>query len=182
MNQLSIEPAQPKDQTLLFRLLQLYFFDSTHWSDEDLQEDGLYECDEEGLLMFFDSNERNRAYILGVNGNPAGLALVEDVPFEGKRISEFADLFVLPKYRRLGLASAATTQIVINSQNPWLFAIFRQNQEARRYWQTAFKRLPFRSVRAADDPAEDRFHLFVVNEQAIQQTQSTDWRSAPALD
>lgn len=168
MHELSIEPATLDDKTLLFRLLQLYFFDSTHWSDEDLQEDGLYECEEAGLLSYFDSNKGDRAYILRVGGKPAGLALVEEVPFEGKRISEFADIFVLPKYRRLGLASAATTQIVVNSENPWLFAIFRKDQEARRYWQSSFKRLPFRSVRAADDPAEDRFHFFVVNEQAVQ--------------
>ncbi|MDW5418718.1 GNAT family N-acetyltransferase [Iodobacter sp. CM08] len=167
MHQLSIEPAKPEDKTLLFRLLQLYFFDSTQWSEEDLQEDGLYECEEEGLLSYFGSDERSRAYILRVDGKPAGLALIDSVQFEGKQISEFADLFVLPKYRRLGLASAATTQIVINSKNPWLFAIFRKDQEAKRYWQASFKRLPFRSVRAADDPAEDQFHLFVVNEQSV---------------
>jgi predicted acetyltransferase len=166
MHDLSIEPATIEDKALLFRLLQLYFFDSTRWSEEDLLENGLYECEEDGLLNYFDSNEGSKAYILRVNGKPAGFALVENVPFEGKTIPEFADLFVLPKYRRLGLASAATTRIVINSQNPWLFAVFRKDQEARRFWQAAFKRLPFRSVREVADPAGDRFHLFVVNEQA----------------
>lgn len=164
MHELSIERAKPEDKKLLFRLLQLYFFDSAHWSGEDLLEDGLYECEADGLLTYFDLSSEDRAYILRVNGKIAGFALVEAVPFEGKQISEFADLFVLPKYRRLGLASAATTQIVINSENPWLIAIFRKDREAMRYWQASFKRLPFRSVRAADDPEDDRFHCFVVNE------------------
>ena len=164
MHDLSIEPAKPEEKALLFRLLQLYFFDSTRWSGEDVQEDGSYECDEDGLTNYFDSQSGNRAYILRVDGKPAGFALVEAVPFEGKEISEFADLFVLPKYRRLGLASATATQIVINSQSPWLFAIFRSDGEALRYWKSSFKRLPFRSVRAADNAKDDRFHLFVVNE------------------
>jgi predicted acetyltransferase len=168
MNELSIGPASLEDKTLLFRLLQLYFFESTRWSNEDLQEDGLYDCEEEGLLNYFDLNNGDGAYILRVNGKPAGFALVENVLFEGKKLSEFADLFVLPKYRRLGLASAATIQIVINSKHAWLFSIFRKDQEAIRYWHASFKRLPFRSVRAADDPAEDLFHFFVVNEQAAQ--------------
>lgn len=168
MNELSVEPATLKDKTLLFRLLQLYYFDSTRWSGEDLQEDGLYECEEDGLLSYFNTEDQSRAYILRVSGKLAGFALVDDVPFEGKRISEFADLFVLPKYRRLGLASAATTQIVINSENPWLFAVFRKDREAVRYWQASFKRLPFRSVRGADDPADEMFHFFIVNEQALQ--------------
>lgn len=164
MNELSIEPATLKDKTPLFRLLQLYFFDSTRWSDEDLQEDGLYECEEDGLLSYFNEDGGDRAYILRVNGKLAGFVLVEDIPFQGKIISEFADLFVVPKYRRLGLASAATTQIVINSEKPWLFSIFRKDREAMRYWQASFKRLPFRDVRVADDPTDDRFHFFVVNE------------------
>lgn len=164
MPELSVERAKFDDKTLLFRLLQLYFYDSTRWSGEDVQEDGLYECEQDGLLSYFDPDSGNRAYILRVNGKPAGFALVEDVPFEGKHISEFSDLFVLPKYRRLGLASTATTQIVIDSEVPWLFAVFRNDVEAMRYWQASFKRLPFRSVRAADDPTEDRFHFFVVNE------------------
>lgn len=168
MNTLSIESAKLKDKTVLFRLLQLYFFDSTRWSGEDLQESGLYECEEDGLLNYFKESGGDRAYILRVNDKLAGFALVEDIPFEGKRISEFSDLFVLPKYRRLGLASAATTQIVLSTGHPWLFSVFRKDRDAIGYWQASFKRLPFRSVRVADDPAEDMFHFFVVNEQAVQ--------------
>lgn len=167
MHSLSIQPAKSEEKALLFRLLQLYFFDSTRWSGEDLQEDGLYECGEAGLTIYFDSDSGNRAYLLRVDGKPAGFALVETVPFEGREISEFADLFVLPKYRRLGLASAATTRIVINSAEPWLLAIFRSDGEAMRYWKSSFKRLPFRSVRTVDDANDDRFHLFVVNELTV---------------
>ena len=168
MNELSIEPATLQDKTALFRLLQLYFFDATRWSDEDLQQDGLYECEENGLLSYFKEDSEDRAYMLRVNGKLAGFALVEKIPFQGGMISEFADLFVVPKYRRLGLASAATTRIVIESESPWLFSIFRKDRDAMRYWQASFKRLPFRGVRVADDPVDDRFHFFVVNERAVQ--------------
>lgn len=168
MHDLSVEAAKHQDKDLLSRLLQLYFFDSTHWSKEDIQEDGLYECDEESLLNFLDSESSYRAYILRVDGRPAGFALVEDVSFEGTLISEFADLFVLPKSRRLGLASLATRRLVVNSDKAWLIAVFREDAEAMRFWQSAFKKLPFRSVRHANDPTEDRFHLFVVNEDTAQ--------------
>jgi predicted acetyltransferase len=166
MHDLSIEPATIQDEGLLSRLLQLYFFDSTNWSEEDIQEDGTYECDEASLQSYLDAGSHHRAYVLRVDRKPAGFVLVEDVPFEEKLISEFADLFVLPKYRRLGLASAATKRIVIDSHMPWLLAVFRRDTQAMYYWHSAFKRLPFRSVRAADDPLDDRFHLFVVNEHA----------------
>jgi predicted acetyltransferase len=164
MHNLSIELAKPGEKALLSRLLQLYFFDSTPWSGEDIQEDGRYDCNDDNLLSYSDSAGTYRAYILRVDGKPAGFALVEDVEFEGKQISEFADLFVLPKYRRLGLASAATRKLVLDSERTWLFAVFRKDEQALRYWQSSFKRLPFKSVRAAEDQEDDRFHLFVINE------------------
>ena len=164
MHQFSIHVATPAEQGLLFRLLQLYYFDSTRWSGEDLQDDGLYDCEEDGLLRYFQANSGDRAYILRVNGKPAGFVLVDEIEFDGKSISEFADIFVVPKYRGIGLASAATDQIVVASENPWLVAIFRDDKAALRYWQSAFERLRFRSVRPTEDPADDRFQLFIVNE------------------
>lgn len=162
MHDLSIQCATQGDKDLLFRLMQLYYFEATRWSGEDILENGHYECDESGLQPYFDADSTDQAYILRVDGKPAGFALVEEVPHEGARMHEFADLFVLPKYRRIGLGAAATKRIVLDSDRPWLFAIFRKDHEAQRYWRAAFKRLPFRSVRQLAD--EELFHLFVINE------------------
>jgi predicted acetyltransferase len=164
MHDLTIELAKPDEKALLSRLLQLYFFDSTPWSGEDIQEDGRYECNDESLLNYSDSTDSYCAYILRVDGKPAGFALLEDQEFQGKQLTEFADLFVLPKYRRLGVGSAVVTKLVLDSERTWLFAIFRNDLQALRYWQSSFKRLPFRSVRATEDPEDDRFHLFIINE------------------
>ena len=130
MHRFSIDVAQPAERGLLFRLLQLYYFDSTRWSGEDLQDDGLYDCEEDGLLGYFQENSKDRAYILRVGGKPAGFVLVDDIEFDGKQVSEFADIFVVPKYRGIGLAAAATNQIVVASEQPWLVAIFRDAQAA----------------------------------------------------
>ena len=157
-----IERAAAAERPLLFRLMQLYFFDATRWSGEDILEDGLYDCDENGLQSYFDAQGRDAAYILRVDGKPAGFALVEWIPFDGGHIREFADLFVLPTYRRLGLAEAATRRIVLETDGPWLISVFRQDEAALRYWQNAFVRLPFRSVRPG--PQDDVFHLFIVND------------------
>jgi predicted acetyltransferase len=164
MHAFSVQVGTRKDIALLSRLLQLYFFESTSWSGEDIQEDGLYDNDEQALLLFLDPERTEKAYILRVDEKPAGFVLVEEVEFEGKQILEYADVFVLPKHRGIGLASAATEQIVIGSGRPWLFAVFRNDLSALRYWQRAFQRLPFERVRLADDPEDKRFHCFVINE------------------
>lgn len=162
MNGFDIERAVPGDGALLFRLLQLYYFDATRWSGEDILDTGLYDCAEAGVRAYLEPSGEDRAYLLKVDGKVAGFVLVEQIDFEGGRIAEFADLFVLPKYRGRGLASEAVRQIVLASGHSWLIAVFRGDEEALRYWRNAFTRLPFRSVREA--PASEAFHLFVVNE------------------
>ncbi|MDY0976296.1 GNAT family N-acetyltransferase [Massilia sp. CFBP9012] len=158
----SIERAVVAERPLLFRLLQLYFFEATRWSGEDILDDGLYDCDEDGLQGYFDEQGVDAAYILRVDGKPAGFALVEWIPYEGGQIREFADLFVLPKYRRLGLAEATTRRVVLETEGPWLIAVFRKDEAALSHWQNAFVRLPFRSVRHG--PKDDVFHQFIVND------------------
>lgn len=164
MNGFTIDRAAPGDKTLLFRLLQLYYFDASRWSGEDILDTGLYECAEEGLLGYLDpfAADADAAFIIRVEGRPAGFVLVEHGDFEGGRMAEFADLFVLPKYRGHGLASAAIRHIVLASACPWLIAVFKKDADALRYWRNAFERLPFRTVREA--PGNDLFHHFVVNE------------------
>jgi predicted acetyltransferase len=157
----SIERATHDDGALLFRLLQLYYFEATHWSGEDLLPGGLYDCDPNGLASYFDPHGADAAWLLKVDGKPAGFVLVETIPFEGGQIREFADLFVLPKYRRLGLAEAATRHIVLDTEAAWLFAVFRKDVRALQYWQGAFARLPFQSVQPG--PHDDEFHLFIIN-------------------
>lgn len=155
----AIDRATVLDQALLFRLLQLYYFEATRWSGEDLGPDGLYECDENGLLAYFDPEGPDRAYIVRVDGMPAGFALVEQITHAGAPITELADLFVLPKYRRRGLADALTREIVLPGDQPWLIANFHRDQDAQRYWRSAFARLPFRSVRRDQDTEHFQIHL-----------------------
>ena len=162
MDHFTIERAGIGDAKLLFRLLQLYYFDATRWSGEDILDTGLYDSEEAGVRAYLDPSGDDAAYLLKADGKVAGFVLVEPVPFEGGRIAEFADLFVLPKYRGRGLATEAVRRIVLASEHPWLIAVFRGDEDALRYWRSAFARLPFRGVR--EGPADNTFHLFVVNE------------------
>lgn len=41
MNTITITPAEPAQHGLLFRLLQLYYFEASTWSDEDILPSGL---------------------------------------------------------------------------------------------------------------------------------------------
>lgn len=163
MNHIDIERAIPGDHSLLFRLLQLYYFDSTRWSGEDILPDGLYESSEEGVRSYL-AGGADRAYIARVNGHPAGFALVEPAEGFDEGVSELADMFVLPKYRGLGIGTSLIEHTIFANRSPWLVAMFRQDLAAQRYWRGAFERLPFRSVRALEADAGSRFLQYLVNE------------------
>lgn len=164
MSDIAISRAIAGEERTLFRLLQLYYFDSSYWSGEDVQDDGLYDSYEEGAANYIRGKEGEAAYLVRVDGCLAGFALFERYEFEGEIVDELADLFVLPNYRGRGIATQLIERLVLPAQHPWLIAVFREDAEALRFWQRAFERLPFRSVRAWDVASRPQFHLFRLNE------------------
>jgi len=164
MTSISIDAAGPADQDLLYRLLQLYYFEATRWSGEDLDTSGLYACDPAGVGSYLVAECPDRAYLFRCDGRVCGFALVEQIDMDGTTMRELADLFVLPKYRGRGVADAAIRSIVLRSEGAWMIATFKQDLDAQRYWASAFHRLPFASLRRADDDAS--FQIRIVNERS----------------
>lgn len=158
-----IRLAQAADHALLFRLLQLYYFEATRWSGEDLQADGLYESCEEALRDYLGGG-KERALIARVDGHPAGFALIEPAHGFDRGIQELADLFVLPKYRRRGLALALLEHAMQGSTQPWLVANFREDTEAQAFRRHLAARLPSCSIRQLPDDPDSRCLLFLLNE------------------
>lgn len=44
MDGLTLVKATPQDADVVFRLMQLYYFEASAWSDEEIRADGLYDC------------------------------------------------------------------------------------------------------------------------------------------
>ena len=164
MSDSTISLAIAGEERILFRLLQLYYFESTRWSGEDIQDDGLYDSSEEGLANYMQGEDGVAAYLVRVDGHLAGFVLTERYEFEGEIVDELADLFVLPKYRGRGIATQLIERLILPAQHPWLIAVFRDDAEALRFWSGAFERLPFRSMRPWDVASRPQFHLFRLNE------------------
>lgn len=162
MTTISIDVAGPADQDLLYRLLQLYYFEATRWSGEDIAADGLYDCDPAGVRSYLAPDGPDRAWIFRIDGQVCGCALVDEVDVDGTPVPELADLFVLPKYRGRGVADAAIRAIVLPGARTWMIAMFRKDLDAQRYWGSAFARLPFASVVRRDD--EGLFQIYLVHQ------------------
>lgn len=152
------------DAALLDRIWQFYELESSLWSGDDLDETGRFTSLSGFLERLGDPASFDWAYLIRHEGQLAGLLVVGRQNLCGRSIMEFADLYILPKYRGRGIASDVLRQTVLASQEAWLICVFREDHGALAFWRSAFERLPFASVREILPSEDPELHEFIVNE------------------
>ena len=161
MSRMSLRPATPDDAERLFHLMQFYYFEASAWSGEAVRPDGLFDCarcDVQASLR----DDPQWARLLFVDDALAGFVLVDQVERGGRPYPELADLFVLPRYRRQGLAAHVVDQLVRPGEGQWLLAVFRGDVTAHAYWRRTLPRLGLPHVALAED--DPTFHLFLIGD------------------
>jgi predicted acetyltransferase len=149
---------------LLSNLWQYYQLESSAREGLEIDSAGRFETPEEVFVQALQDKSGSSAHIVQCNGVVAGFLILHAAEIEGKPIAEFADLYVLPKHRGRGVATAVVEQVILRSAQPWLIAVFRDDSKAQGFWRSAFKRLPFTSCREIVPPELPEFHEFVVND------------------
>ena len=164
MSNVRLTNLQLSETGTLQRLLQLYYFESSNWSKEDIGSDGLYEgCTAVDLEMYVDSDEA-KAQLIWVDQTLAGFVLLDKVELEAKPIWELADFFILPKYRGAWIALEAVRQIFVDVNQPMTASTFKKNQAAFRFFKAVEKRLELVSVREFKEEESSPFFTYIVNE------------------
>jgi predicted acetyltransferase len=156
---LEITLASAQQEPTLANLFQLYFHELSDFLDEEVDEDGLFDAWDESTF----TTDGSRAYLLRVGGNLAGFLIVEMAQTPLGVLTEFADIFLLRRYRRRGLALEVVRRVMLGAAHPWLVAVFREDQSALAFWRSAFTRLPFTEVQEFGDPEQPEFFFFAVH-------------------
>ncbi|MCU8082336.1 GNAT family N-acetyltransferase [Shewanella sp. SM23] len=164
MSNVSLINLKISDTTMLQRLLQLYYFDSTPWSKEDIGIDGLYDGSTASVLESYVNSQEAKAYLIWVNEVLVGFVLLDRVEVEERPIWELADLFILPKYRGGWIALEVVRQIFEQISTPILVATFKENELALRFFKAVSKRLQLNSVRELIEDETTPFYTFIINE------------------
>lgn len=159
-----LSSLQPNDRELLANLWQFYEFECSVREQLDVDATGRFAVPAEVFSKLVQRIDGNSGYAIHCDGACAGFVILLSAQIEGKAITEFADLFVLPKYRGRGVGSAVIEQVILRSSQPWLIAVFRDAPQAQGFWRSAFSRLPFASCREVVPPELAQFHEYVVNE------------------
>lgn len=163
MPKVSLTNLKQSETMVLQRLLQLYYFESTSWSKEDICSNGLYDgCTASDLELYIDSEDAT-AHLIWVGDILVGFVLLERIELQECPIWELADFFVLPKYRGGWIALEVVRQIFAKIDQPMTASTFKENASALRFFKAVYKRIPLNSVRELIE-ADSPFYTFIVNE------------------
>ena len=92
-----------------------------------------------------------KAYLFDVDGHPAGFALV--------RLTdpiELAEFFILRKYRRTGVGTAAAREAIARHAGRWIVTQIPSNEPATAFWRHAIP-VSFEEHRLPDGHVEQHF-------------------------
>lgn len=159
--QIQLVPASAAQLPLIRNLYQFYAYDSSDWEGEDVETDGRFYIHEAHLARYWQEPGWSARLILA-DGFIAGFLLIERCELPGIDAAEFADLFILRRYRRHGIGRALVAQLM-GDGTPWVVRFYRQDAQACAFWQALLAQLPLRAVPIFPADGEDELLSYLIN-------------------
>lgn len=123
----------PYDKKIVLRhLFELYQYDFSEFTNDDVNEFGVY--DYEFLDNYWTESTRV-PYFIKIDGKYAGFALVRKISNSEEEFYSMAEFFILKKYRKKGVGKKASIKIFEQHQGNWEVAVFKENIPAIKFWK-----------------------------------------------
>ena len=150
--QIELHPTSIDQLPLIANLYQYYAYESSDWEGEEVETDGRFYVHEPHLRRYWNEPQWSASLILA-DGFIAGFLLIERSELPGLDALEFADLFILKKYRRQGIGRALAQQ-VLGDGRTWLVRFYPQDLVAAAFWRQVLAELarPVRQIVLDDEP------------------------------
>lgn len=129
----SVEEADYEKKSVLKHLVELYKYDFSEYTNDDVNEFGLYD------YKYLDNywNEPDRfPFFIKVNGKYAGFALVRKIKVDTSNDTHYsmAEFFVMKKYRKMGAGRRAAINLFEKYRGNWEVSVIRENKPAQMFW------------------------------------------------
>lgn len=134
------------------RLLEFNEYEFSRIDDRPIGPDGRYGY--RYLDNYWDPKERRFPYLLQVDDELAGLALVA----ERSAVTSFGEFLVLPKFRRRGVGLEAARLILRRHPGPWEVTQVQGNEAATAFWRRAIP-VPYHERTEADGHVVQTFTI-----------------------
>ena len=131
--QITIERPSRAERELIRRMMELYLHDFSEFEGNDLNEHAVFGY---GDLDYFWFEETHAAFIMRVDGQLGGFALVDNevvIEYNERSLTEF---FVLRKYRRRGVGRMVAKRIFDELPGKWEVRVIAANVPAQGFWRS----------------------------------------------
>ena len=122
------------EKYLLIRLMELYNYEFSVYSNDDINEYGYYGYDH---IDDYWNEEGRFPYLIRVDGKIAGFALI--CPHcnycKEERARSIGEFFVMLKYRRKGIGIKVATQLFNKHRGLWEICYWKNNLLAKQFWE-----------------------------------------------
>ncbi|MEZ4519510.1 MAG: GNAT family N-acetyltransferase [Chloroflexota bacterium] len=122
----------PEEKSILAALMQLYMYESTAYTDDDINPDGTYTY---YYLDHYWQEEGRFPFLIYSSGRLAGLALVRTLEFGEDPYYQLAEFFILHKYRRQGVGRTAAVTLFNRFQGRWEVQQEAGNLAGQAFWR-----------------------------------------------
>lgn len=137
--QIEIVKATIEQKPLLANLLELYAYDFTEFCDVDIGDNGLYGY--EHVHLYWTDSTRF-PYLIYVEKKIAGFILVQKGSslLKDKTVWDISEFFIMKKYKRHGIGTAAALKIWEQFRGPWQVRVLISNRPACSFWLQTIKK------------------------------------------
>ena len=161
-----------RDETeILLNLMEKYEYELSQYFDHHVNESGLYVFESlESIDGFYFKNGRGWVFFIRVDGKLAGFARVlnDCVYLKSRKVDyTLADLFVMYRYRGMGVGKFAANYLFDKFKGKWQLNAFTKNTSSVRFWvktigdytETAYEIIPSEGNEEEDGPEEKNGHI-----------------------
>jgi len=131
--EIRINPASLEEKSILRHLLELYAYDFSEFSGEDVDNHGLYGYN---YLDNYWTETGRYPFLVRINDKLAGFALIRTIIENGSTpYYSMAEFFIMKKYRKCGAGRSAAIQIFDLFRGSWQIAEWEDNKPAQAFWR-----------------------------------------------
>ena len=126
-------PAAVDQKMVIENLMQLYRYDFSEYTGDDIQNNGLF-TPYPGLQGYWDNSNNKFPYIIQQDEKYIGFVLVKVVSSNNQDCFSIAEFFILKKYRRKGIGKAVAFRVFDLHKGPWEVFQMEANKPAQIFW------------------------------------------------
>jgi predicted acetyltransferase len=129
-----VEPAMPRDSTVVSNLLELYSHDLSAAFSLELGADGRFGY--ERLSLYWSEPDRRFPFLVRRGQLLAGFAFVtRGSPLsDDPNVFDVAEFFVVRRYRRCGVGRRAAILLWNRFAARWIVRVFEENHQGCQFW------------------------------------------------